>query len=254
MAERLGRSERSKGISEVTLAHIYRAEVSRSTEWRTRLDTTTNWAITTAAAMVSFAFSSPHSPPATLLVGIGLVFTFLVVEARRYRYYDLWAKRVRLMESGYLVPLMRQEPITIDFYSAMASEYARPRLRLSALDSLVFRMRRTYAPIILLLLGAWVVKLDIHPVPAADLAELIARGRIGFVPGVVLWTGWAISVSVFFWLLVLGSRAPLPATELRAPTRGWTKSLSEPLRRVGTPGRYKGIPEIRQAEHEDRLA
>lgn len=254
MAERLGRSERSKGISEVTLAHIYRAEVSRSTEWRTRLDTTTNWAITTAAAMVSFAFSSPHSPAATLLVGIGLVFTFLVVEARRYRYYDLWAKRVRLMEAGYLVPLMRQEPITIDFYSAMASEYARPKLRISALDSLVFRLRRTYAPILLLLLAAWVVKLDIHPVPAANLGELIARGRIGFVPGVVLWFGWGVTVAVFVWLLVLGTRAPLPATELRAPTRGWSKSLSEPLRRVGAPGRYKGIPEIRQAESEDRLA
>ncbi|WP_373048663.1 DUF2270 domain-containing protein [Vulgatibacter sp.] len=258
MAERLGRSQgKSPGISEVTLAHIYRAEVQRSTNWRTRLDTTTNWAITTTAAVVSFTFSSATSPHPTLLAGAMLVFTFLVVEARRYRYYDIWARRVRLMESGYLVPLMRREPITVDFYSAMASEFTRPRLRISALDSLVFRMRRTYAPILALLLASWVVKIDIHPVPATSWGELIARAKIGPMPGVVLWAGWVVSVGVFFWLLWLGTRAPLPATELRPPSRRGMVSLSEPFRRVGPAGQVQlrsQPPRIRPARNEDRLA
>ena len=84
MAERLRRTPgQLPGISEVTLAHIYRAEVARSTEWRTRLDTTTNWAITVAAAVVSFSFSAPASPHPTLLAGALLVFTFLVVDNYR---------------------------------------------------------------------------------------------------------------------------------------------------------------------------
>lgn len=258
MAERLGRIARPiEGISEVTLAHIYRAEVARSTDWRTRLDTTTNWAVTTAAAVVSFAFGSPNSPHATILVGVLLVATFLSVESRRYRYYDLWARRVRLMEAGYLVPLMRREPITIDFYSALASEYARPRLRISARDSLAFRLRRTYSPIVFLLLASWVVKLDIHPAPVNHMGELLARARIGPIPGTVLWLGWLVSVAGFIWLMVVGSRSPLPATELRAPTRRRGPSLSEPFRRVGRPGSVRvGMtpPEVRPARDEDRLA
>lgn len=258
MAERLRRTPGElPGISEVTLAHIYRAEVARSTDWRTRLDTTTNWAITIAAAVVSFSFSAPSSPHPTLLAGALLVFTFLFVEARRYRYYDIWARRVRLMETGYLVPLMRREPITVDFYNAMALEYTRPRLRISARDSLAFRLRRTYAPILAVLLGAWVFKLDIHPYPATSWHELFARARIGPVPGVVLWILWVFTLGVFLWLLWVGSRAPLPVTELRSPPRRGTGSLSEPFRRVGPAGRlqvHRTAPPIRPAEHEDRLA
>jgi uncharacterized membrane protein len=259
MAERLGRTPgKIPGISEVTLAHIYRAEVQRSTDWRTRLDTTTNWAITTTAAVVSFSFSSPSSPHPTLLAGALLVFTFLFVEARRYRYYDIWARRVRLMESGYLVPLMRREPITIDFYSAMASELTRPRLRISALESLVFRLRRTYAPILALLLVSWVVKLDIHPRPPDSFVELLNRARIGFVPGIVIWAAWLVIVIGFVWLLWMGGRAPLPVTELRPPSRRGMVSLSEPFRRVGPAGRVQlrgqQPPRIRPARNEDKLA
>src|ERR1700752_2996717 len=44
------------------MAHFYRGEVQRSNTWRNRLDTTTNWAVLSAGAMLSFAFSSPSSP------------------------------------------------------------------------------------------------------------------------------------------------------------------------------------------------
>src|SRR5690606_32531017 len=115
MEEREGRlaSHRSQGLSETTLAHVYRAEVSRSTNWRLRLDATTNWSITITAAVVSYTFGSRDTPAGILLVGFFAVATFLVIEARRYRYYDIWARRVRMIESGYLVPLARREPVTV---------------------------------------------------------------------------------------------------------------------------------------------
>src|SRR5690606_30309328 len=122
---------------------------------------------------------------------------FLFVEARRYRYYDIWARRVRLLESGYLVPLMRREPITIDFYAAMASEFTRPRLRISAMESVVFRLRRTYAPIIGLLLASWVIKLDIHPDPPDHWTELVHRAQLGPVPGALVWAFWFVALGAF---------------------------------------------------------
>src|SRR6185503_2702680 len=44
------------------MIHFYRGEVQRSTTWRTRLDTTTYWAVFTTGATLSFAFSSNTNP------------------------------------------------------------------------------------------------------------------------------------------------------------------------------------------------
>ncbi len=38
------------------LVHFYRGEVQRSNVWRSRLDATTNWAVITAGATLSFTF------------------------------------------------------------------------------------------------------------------------------------------------------------------------------------------------------
>src|SRR6266436_9187103 len=43
------------------LAHLYRGEVYRSTAWRTRLDSTTNWAVVTTGIALSTSFSSARS-------------------------------------------------------------------------------------------------------------------------------------------------------------------------------------------------
>lgn len=226
------RQSKSRGVSETTLAHFYRAEVSRSTAWRNRLDTTTNWAITTAAAVLSLSFSSTSTPHATVLVGLVLVCVFLGIESRRYRYYDLWARRVRLVETAYLVPLLRREEATDDFNAALASELSRPRLRISLLDSLCFRFVRTYSAIIALMLFGWVVKLDIHPNAADSFAELYQRARIGPAPAFLVWIGWLATVTVFVWLWWRGRSAPLPSTELQSAARRRTRALGPAVQRL----------------------
>jgi hypothetical protein len=65
------------------MAHFYRGEVTRSNTWRTRLDTTTYWAVLTAGATLSFTFSSPLSPHFVIPINSILVAVFLVMEARR---------------------------------------------------------------------------------------------------------------------------------------------------------------------------
>jgi uncharacterized membrane protein len=254
MAQRLSRAQQPAGISEVSMAHLHRAEVQRSTEWRTRLDNTTNWAITTAAAVVSFSFSSADSPHPVLLAGAGMVFTFLVVEARRYRYYDLWAQRVRLFESGFWGPLIRREPVTADFYAALAGEMVAPRLRIGMLESLAFRMKRTYWPIIGLLLAAWVVKLDIHPTPSPTPGELIRRARLGPLPGTAMIALWVLAVAAYVWILVAAYRFPLPPTELRAPGKRRRQPLAAAFRTVGTEGRVRvrRRPTLRPITPEER--
>ncbi len=89
------------------MIHFYRGEVQRSNTWRNRLDTTTNWAVITAGATLSFVFSSPNNPHFVIPINSILVAIFLLMEARRYRYYEIWSSRVRILETGYFAHTAR---------------------------------------------------------------------------------------------------------------------------------------------------
>src|SRR5437764_15231431 len=88
------------------LVHFYRGEIQRSNTWRNRLDTTTNWAVITAGATLSFVFSSPNNPHFVIPINSILVAIFLLMEARRYRYYEIWSSRVRILETGCFANLL----------------------------------------------------------------------------------------------------------------------------------------------------
>src|SRR5262245_5113473 len=58
------------------LGHLYRGEVYRSTAWRTRLDSTTNWAVVTTGIALSATFSSAEASPLPMVL-VGLIVTVL---------------------------------------------------------------------------------------------------------------------------------------------------------------------------------
>jgi uncharacterized membrane protein len=96
------------GAGEFTTAmvHFFRAEVQRSVSWRARLDTTTNWAVVTTGAAISFSFAQVSSIHLVIPLDMVLVTLFLFIEARRYRYYELWSYRVRLMETDFFAAML----------------------------------------------------------------------------------------------------------------------------------------------------
>jgi uncharacterized membrane protein len=96
------------------LAHLYRGEMYRSKIWRTRLDATTNWAVATTGIALSVAFSSVGNSPLPLVLVALMSLVFLSIEARRYRYFDIWRTRVRLLETGMYGPILRGEGVRID--------------------------------------------------------------------------------------------------------------------------------------------
>ncbi len=83
-----------------TLAHVYRGEISRAITWRQRLDTTTTWAVTVMAAILTWAFSDPGNPHYIMFIGIIIISIFWVVESRRYRSYDVYRSRVRYLQEN----------------------------------------------------------------------------------------------------------------------------------------------------------
>jgi uncharacterized membrane protein len=111
------------------LAHLYRGEVYRSTVWRTRLDSSTNWAVVTTGIALSATYSSSGaSPLPMMLVGL-LVTVFLLFEARRYRYFNVWRARARLLETDFYAPIIRGEGVKSDagWTELLAQDYCSPR-------------------------------------------------------------------------------------------------------------------------------
>src|SRR5579864_8485423 len=88
------------------LAHFHRAEIARMAGWRDRIDRTTNWAITVVGAMLSVSLSAPSAHHGVVLFAIVLVLLLLVIESRRYRFFDVYRARVRLLERSYFAEVV----------------------------------------------------------------------------------------------------------------------------------------------------
>lgn len=186
--------------SEFTTAmvHFFRAEVNRANVWRMRLDTTTNWAVVTTGASISLAFNEASISHIVMILNLLLVTVFLWIEARRYRYYELWSSRVRLMETDFfaamLVPPFHPSP---DWAEALAENLLLPHFSISTLEALGRRLRRNYLWIYMIVGVAWVGKLWFFPTLATSLPELVARASVGPFDGM-----WVMLGSLFMYLVV----------------------------------------------------
>src|SRR6202048_733319 len=126
------------------LAHLYRGEVYRSTAWRTRLDSTTNWAVVTTGIALSALFSSAQASPLPMVL-VGLIVTlFLLFEARRYRYFNVWRARARLLETDFYAPMIRGEGIQLGagWTELLAKDYCDPRYHISFVRAVGRRLCR----------------------------------------------------------------------------------------------------------------
>lgn len=216
MAENIEHLELSKphvphfDVSELTrseyiaaLVHFYRGELHRSTIWRVRLDTTTNWSILSVMGLVTFTFGEPAHSHAPLIVGMLLVFTFMGIEARRYRIFNVWCARVRNLEVNFLTPILQfdMKAVRQGWGRLVAEDLLHPRFNMTWQQALRARLLRNYFPLFLLLLVGWFVKLQ--PVKGDELptfAQLLADMRIGFIPG---WGVFGFVLVLYTYLAAL---------------------------------------------------
>jgi uncharacterized membrane protein len=184
--EKLTRSE-----TVALLVHYYRAEVQRSLAWRERLDRTTNWAVAGTAAFLGFGFSHPEIPHLFFLFGLAILYLLLFVEARRFRFYDAYEYRVRLMNQNMIYTVLSQGTLPADplgdegtFWRAeLASDLRFPQYKMSLRDAINKRLRANYIYLFLVMLAGWILKLVSHPQSAANWRDFLSHARIGPIPG-----------------------------------------------------------------------
>jgi len=171
------------------MVHFYRVEVHRSTSWRQRVDATTNWAVVTMAGMLSFSFASPANPHILLLLSNLVIVSYLIIEARRYRYFEVYRARVRMLEENFLIPVVTRqlESPMITWREMVAMDLDLPKYKTTMLEAVGFRLRRNYMAIFLIILGGWLVKVAVHP-PAYTLHQFWDNIAVEMIPA------WAVAV------------------------------------------------------------
>jgi len=202
------------------LAHYHRAEIARMAGWRDRIDRTTNWAITVVGAMLSVSLSTPTAHHGVVLFAMVLVLLLLVIESRRYRFFDVYRGRVRRLERNYYAQLLSPQPETEpNWIRALGDDLRRPIFLISRSEAMTRRLRRNYCWLFLILLLAWLLKITSAKLqPGAgkeelgfSLADWFDNAAIGPLPG---WFAVAAVGLFYAWLLYLTLRRYEGAGEL----------------------------------------
>lgn len=204
------------------IAHLYRGEVYRSTIWRTRLDTSTNWSVVTLGVALSITYSSPQASPLPLvLVGILIIF-FLMLEARRYRYFNVWRARCRWLELHFIAPILQEGDLHLEehWQDRLADDYQHPHYHVSMWTAIGRRIRRNYFWILLIQSAAYLGKLIVHPTPLTSTAELLQRAAIGPIPGWLVLTIGAFYCISWGLIAFFSERADSARARLRVDPLG----------------------------------
>lgn len=183
------------------MGHAYRGELGRTTAWRTRIDRTTNWAVVLTASLLTWAFSGDSRPHYILLLGIVMVTVFLGIETRRYRVYDIWRSRVRILEENVFANMLDSEGVEQRNWRELLSDDLRePAVKTPLVEAVARRLRRVYFALVSVLLGAWLVRLTVFiGIPAGPI-EAAAIGRIpGGVGGGCVGLYYTVVVLLTLW-------------------------------------------------------
>jgi uncharacterized membrane protein len=200
------------------LAHFHRAEISRMAGWRDRIDRTTNWAITVIAAMLSVSLSTPTAHHGVLLFAMLLVLLLLGIEARRYRFFDVFRRRVRQLERHYYAEVFDAQPGPVGTWAELlAADLRHPVFHITLATAFARRLRRNYIWMFLILLLAWLLKISSARLQEAGrgefihaAGEIVGNASLGPLPGWVVLCG----VGTFYvWLLAVVLRSSEQVTD-----------------------------------------
>lgn len=212
------------------IVHLYRGELHRATVWRVRLDNTTNWSIITTAALLTFAFDGQHHSHWVLLAGILLLTSFLSIEARRFRFFDVWRYRVRRIEENFYGPILQRDPVSPDkgWGDRVAEDLLHPMFKLSYRAALRARFVRNYWVLYMVLLGGWLLKVMHEPEVARDFEGFKRNLQGGSV------VPWQVPVGIFLLVLIVMIVTVLffPKAPLNEESY-WSQEKIPPRREIG---------------------
>ena len=192
------------------MAHLYRGEMNRLTVWRTRLDTTSHWAIILSIGLTTFTLGSPSVPHYVMLLALAFNTIFMIIEGRRYQHLHHSKWRLSLIEKNYFAPMLLDGGRTMEanWRLQLATDLRRPHFTLTLLMAARLRLRRNYLMVMAFVTAVWIAKLFIHPQGPAHFEEFYARLSVeGFLPS------WFVAVTAVTFIVGTGLLALMTRSE-----------------------------------------
>lgn len=183
------------------MVHFYRGELQRTLEWRKRMDITTHWALISTVGILTFSFSNPVYGQETLITGMYAMLMFLMHESRRFRFFDMWRSRLRMVEENFYGPILRRDPYSPieDWGRQVATDLLHPKFKITRLQAMRARLRRNYGYLFGFLFVAWLGRAAVFPAPV-DESKLPGLFSIGLVPW---WIPVALVAALYTFLIGL---------------------------------------------------
>ena len=129
-----------------------------------------------------------------------------MIESRRYRFFDVYRRRVRLIERNYYAEVFAPgQGVEANWLQQIGNDLRLPRFYVSLQQGMARRLRRNYCWLFLILLLAWVLKTTsalLQPgLGQYDFvrshAALLSNAAIVYIPG---WVVWLLVLGFYSWL------------------------------------------------------
>ena len=207
------------------MSHFYRGEMGRIMVWRQRLDITTNWAITSSTAIITIAFANREVPHIIFFFNLAIVWVMLWIEARRYRFYDAFRARIRMLEAHFLVPMVMENRDLLqgEWKKLVCEDLILPSFKITKLEAVGRRLKRNYVFIFILIMVAWVTKIFLHASMTLDGIPAFYRAlRVGHIPSwLVAFIFVATLASVIGITIYVGKKTTGEVSEFRTHRSLW---------------------------------
>lgn len=187
------------------MIHFYRGELGRIMIWRQRLDVTTTWAITSTTSIITVAFSFPNIPHIVFFFNLAFVWVLLWIEARRYRFYDAFRGRVRMLESHFLVPMISQSQNLLDgeWRRLVCEDLILPSFKIGKIEAVGRRLKRNYVFIFAIIMVAWTLKVFVHaPEPINSIGAFYRALAVHALPAwfaCLVYVGTVVAVTALMF-------------------------------------------------------
>jgi len=121
------------------------------------LDTTTNWAIISSLAILTASLNNPGYASEGILLGMYANLVFLAIEARRFRFFDVWRARVRMIEENFYGGILRRDQVSPyeSWGEKVAEDLLRPKFHMTRMQAIRARLGRNFLFIFAFMLLAY---------------------------------------------------------------------------------------------------
>ena len=141
--------------------------------------------MTSSTAIITIAFSNAGVPHLIFFFNLAIVWIMLWIEARRYRFYDAFRARVRMLEAHFLVPMVMENRHLLqgEWKKLVCEDLILPSFKISKLEAVGRRLKRNYVFIFILIMIAWIMKIFLHATEPIDSIGAFYRAlRVGHIP------------------------------------------------------------------------